>query len=934
MNFCGRIAASAILLCIPAVMPAHAQQSETVPLEAVVVTGKLPNGFTYYIRKNNYPEKRATLYLVNKVGSVLETEQQRGLAHFLEHMAFNGTKHYPKNELISYLQKAGVRFGADLNATTSFDETIYQLPVGVEDKTLFRNAMQIMRDWAQDITLEGEEIDKERGVILEEKRQRLGAGQRVQDKVLPVITNHSVYANRLPIGTEEVLKNFKHEEIRKFYQDWYRPDLQALIVVGDVNVKEVEKLIKNMFSNLRTPENAKPRTEAVISLKGNNNFLTVTDAELNKATLELSVKFPAMGMETREQFKEATARTLIGLMIGNRFNELQQQPDAPFLSAGYSVGAMLGNLDAFNGKVVFKPGAYEKGIKAWWMELERIKRYGFTEKELKKAALNFMSGINQTNKDRDKIQSDSYVREYVNHFTKKVGAPGIAYEAELYKGFTDTVTPAAIQHYLLPYLKTTDRDIIITASEKEAASLPSEATVLQWMQSVEQGAVTAYVDKKSEKTSIFREQITPGTITSERKLPELGITELVLSNGVKVLLKPTTLKKDEIMFTGYSPGGLSLVSDADFYNARMAAGMVGASGVADMDLQELRELLTGKHVSVSTSIGELSEGVSGGATAEDLELSLQLTYLYFTKPRKDAVAFNNMLEKARIDFNNPDQSPARIFNDTLSAVLAGYHFRRMNMPPEKLETLDADKALALYKERFANAADFSFTFVGSFEVEAIKPLLAKYLGALPATGKTEAANNLKLDYPDGRITRKVVKGKEPQATVMLIFSGPFDYSDANSVQVKALAGVMNIKLTERLREQEGGVYGVRVNASTRKLPSGEYAIFVNFICDPRNVEPLILAANSEIMKVKMEGALDEDISKYKAGERTTMERAFKENGFWLTYINGMVNNGEPLVLPDMKKRLAPVTGSSLQQSAVRYFNNANYIRIVQVPELN
>lgn len=929
INFCGRIAAAAIAMSIFFNGQLFAQD---VPLDAAVKVGKLPNGFTYYIRKNSAPEKRAVMYLVNNVGSVLETDAQQGLAHFLEHMAFNGTTHFPKNELVNYLQKAGVRFGADLNATTSFDETIYQLPVSTEDKTLFRNALQILRDWAQGITLDGEEIDKERGVILEEKRQRLGSAQRIQDKTMPLWVNQSRYANRLPIGTDDVLKNFKHEEIRKFYEDWYRPDLQALIVVGDVNVAATEKTIISMFSNLKNPAHPKKREEYTIPLSGKNQFLVVTDPEVAAMRMELLIKHPATEMKTVVDFREALKRALFGMMMANRFNEMVQQADAPFLNASASIGQMMANLDAFNGKVILKPGGAEKGIKAFRTELERLKKYGFTASELKRAGINYMSNIEGIYKERDKTPSESFVREYVQHFLHQVGAPGIAYEYELYKKIISELGTDEMNQLAKKYITDTNRDIVIVADDRHKDSLPSEAIVMQWFQAI--GPVTAYEDKKVTRTTLLDQVLQPGTITSENALSEIGVTRLVLSNGVKVILKPTEFKKDEIVFNAFSPGGLSLVSDADFYSARMATNLVSASGVSDMTLQELRNLLTGKTVSVGPFIDETMEGLSGASSRENLETALQLVYLYFTKPRKDPVAFSNFVEQLRISYSNADQSPGTIFRDTLSAVMGGHHFRKMKMPPEKLDALDADRAIQIYKDRFADASDFTFTFVGSFDVAAIKPLLEKYLGALPALQRKESAKDLQLNYPQGRIVRKVVKGKEPQAVVMLAFGGSFDYDKAVTDQMKALASILTIRLIERLREQEGGVYNARASVNIRKVPTGEYTFLVNFICDPRNVEPLILSVNSEIMKLKMEGADEEDITKYKAGEKSGLDRVLKENGFWLSYLSSKLMNAEEPDMPEVRNRLKLITPQSLQQTAVKFFNNANYIRVILVPETN
>jgi zinc protease len=935
IKFCCSTAALGMLLSVFSGNIAQAQQTnEGVPMDPEVTVGKLPNGFTYYIRKNTTPEKRAVMYLVNKAGSILETEEQRGLAHFLEHMAFNGTTHYPKNELVSYLQKSGVRFGADLNAYTGFDETVYQLPVSTEDKTVFRNAMQIMRDWAQELTLSDEEIDNERGVILEEKRQRLGSAQRIQDKQMPLSVNHSLYASRLPIGTDEVLKNFKHEQIRAFYKDWYRPDLQALIVVGDVNVAQIEKTIRSMFGDLRNPAQPRERQYVTIPLTGKSQFLAITDAEVATTRLELSIKQSGGAIKTKQDFSNAVIESLFNNMISERLNEVAQQKNPPFFSGSAGFGKMMANLRGISGRVVLKPGETEKGIKAWWTELERIKKYGFTAGELQRAKTSFLSSITLSYKERDKTPSETYVREYVRNFLEGESCPGNAYETALYKATADTLSLQGFNAAIQSYFKGTDRDIFLVAGDKQKDSLPAEATILQWMNEVATASITAYEDKKVVRTALLDKMPQSGTITSEKMIKDLGVTELQLSNGVKVLLKPTSFKKDQVIFNGFSRGGLSLVSDADFYNASIAAGLISASGVADMAQTELRKLLTGKNISVSPFINEITEGIAGGSSDEDLETALQLVYLYFTSPRKDPVMFSNMIEQSRLSYTNVNKAPRQLYGDTLSAVFGNYHFRKTQMPETQLNLLDADQALAIYKSCFSDAANFTFTFVGNFNTDSIKPLLAKYLGALPAIHRQDGIKDLQLDYPQGRVVKKVVAGKEPQAIVTLAFSGRFPYDMLTSDQMKALAGVLNMRLTERLREQEAGVYTVNVNANTRKIPSGEYMFSINFICDPRNVESLILSVNSEIMKLKTTGIQEEDLAKYKAGYKSSMDRALKDNGFWLGYLASSLLNEEPLQLPDLKERQQKITPETLQQTAIRYFNNANYIRAILVPESN
>jgi len=914
------------LTCSNAYGQSTAGQTAVMPLDPAVVTGKLSNGFTYYIRRNTTPEKRAVMYLVNKVGSILETDQQRGLAHFLEHMAFNGTKHFPKHALVDYLQKAGVRFGADLNAYTSFDETVYQLPVSTENKELFNNTLQILRDWAHDISLDDDEIDAERGIILEEKRQHLGAGQRVQEKTLPVLANGSLYAWRSPIGTEEVLKNFNHETLRQFYHDWYRPDLQALIIVGDINVSATEKAIRSLFSDIPLSKNAKKRPLVEIPLSGKSQFVAVADPELTNTRLQMTLKFPAVTLNTHQDFREELMRQLFGVMMSNRFNEILQQKDAPFLSAGAGIGRLMGNLDGFSGSVSLKPDGIEKGVRAWWTEIERVKQYGFTESELKRAVTYYSAMLERQHRQADKTPSDSYVREYMQHFLQGTATPGTDYEYDLSKELLNKLMSADFVPFLEKLFRTADRDIVLTGKD----GLPGEATVSQWLQKPDN--LTAYVDKAVTHTALLDKAPTPGAVVSTAVLKDVEATILTLSNGVKVVLKPTDFKKDEILFSATSPGGFSLVSDADFYAAGIAAGLVNASGVADMTLEEVRRLLNGKVVAVAPYISEIAEGMSGSSSAGDLETALQLVYLYFTAPRKDPVVFNHMIEQLRLVYANRGNVPGQVFNDTLAAVLGNYHFRKMSMPESKLGELDADRALEIYRERFADASDFTFTFVGSFDTAAIRPLLEKYLGSLPSLNRQDAVKDLHLDLPTGRIARKVIKGKDPRSVVMLIYGGPYDYNKEANNQLQALAGTLNIMLLDRIREQEAGVYSVNVQPEARKLPSGQYAITVNFICDPQNVEPLILSVNSEIMKLKMQGPAEDDVKKFKEGRKSALEVSLKQNAFWLNYLATKMSRGETPDKIDIKELMQAITPQSLQKAATTFFNMENYIRVVLVPE--
>lgn len=912
-------------------VPASAQ-AEVLPLDTAIVTGKLANGFTYYIRRNTEPKDRAQLYLAVKVGSILENDDQRGLAHFMEHMSFNGTKNFPKNKLVDYLQKSGIRFGADLNAYTSFDETVYQLPIPTDDPELFNNGLQIMRDWAQDASLDSAEIEKERGVVLEEKRLGKGAGERMQNKYLPILLNNSRYSNRLPIGTEEVLQGFKHETLKQFYNDWYRPDLQALIVVGDVDVKKVEQMIKDKFSDLKNPEDPRPRTEYTIPLLNKNQFITVTDKEFPYTVAQILIKHPETELKNTNDLRNSTIRTLYNQMIGARFSEMMKQANPPFLQAGSSIGGFLASLDVASTVVYAKPGELEKGLKAALAETERVKLFGFTQTELERTKQSYLTSMEAAFKERDKTSSQNYVEEYVRLFLEGEASPGIAYEYNFAKEVTPGITLSEVNALAKKYLVDTNRDVLIMAPEKEAATLPSEATVNQWITEAKNEKLTAYVDQVSDKPLLPARPVA-GKVVSENRVEEIGVTELTLSNGVKVVLKPTDFKNDEILFSAFSPGGTSLYPDADFQSASYASAIVTRGGVGEFNSIQLPKLLTGKRVSVSPYISERTEGLNGSAAPKDLETALQLTYLYFTAPRKDPEMFQALIAQQRGVLANRNSDPNSVFADTVSAVLGNYNIRRTGPSLDKLEQVNLDRAFQIYKERFADAGDFTFTFVGSFKINEIKPLLEQYLGALPSKTSSEEAKDLGIVTPAGKITKTVYKGQEQKATVRLVFTGDYNYNEENNNELDALGEVLQIKLIERLREEESGVYSPGARMSYSKYPRNRYSFTVAFGCAPENIDKLVAATLDEINKVKRNGAQAGDIEKFIAEERRSTETQLKQNGFWLGYLTGQYQNNESpvqvLTYLDSIKKISP---DDLKDAASKYLSGSNLIKFVLLPE--
>ncbi|PYF75104.1 M16 family metallopeptidase [Pedobacter nutrimenti] len=905
---------------------------QVLPLDPTVRVGKLPNGFTYYIRQNKEPKNRVVMYLANKIGSILETDQQQGLAHFMEHMSFNGTKHFPKSELINYLQKSGVRFGADLNAYTGFDETVYQLPLPSDNPEILKNGLQIMRDWAQDVTLDPVEIDKERGVILEEKRLDKGASERMDKQTFPILLNQSRYASRLPIGTEEVLLNFKPEEIRSYYRDWYRPNLQALIVVGDIDVNKMEQSIKAKFSDLKNPVREKPRTKYRVPLTGKNQFVVVTDKEMPSTVAQVVIKHTAPELKTESDYRSSLIRGLFNQMLSHRYKELSRQADPPFLEGGAGIEDLLGGLDNYTVTVSAKPGELEKGFKAVWRESRRLQLFGFTQTELDRAKQNYLSRMDAAVKEKDKTASQAYVEAYLQHFLKQIAVPGLVKDNELVHKFIPGITLAELNGVSKEYIQDTNRDIVIMAPDKDKATMPAEAKVLGWIDAVNAEKLEAYKDNVNTLPLLVNQPVT-GKIATEEKDVQLGITRLTLSNGVKVILKKTDFKNNQILFRAFSNGGTSLYSDADFQSASKAAGLVAAGGLGNYTATQLDKFLSGKQLKVKPYISERSQGFSGSSTPGDLETALQLVYGYVTEPRKDPEIFKGIIANAKDELANRSDDPEKVFGDTVNAVLSNYNVRRTGPSLEKISQISLDRAFEIYKERFSNAADLTFTFVGSIDEAQIKPLLEKYLGSLPSTGKKEEAKNLGIGIPEGVISKTVHKGSEPKATVYLIFSGSFDYSYENDLKLEAIKEALEIRMTERLREEEGGVYTPGVDVGTSKFPEEKFSLVVSFGCAPANVERLIASAVDEVNKLKKEGPLLENVNKFKAEDVRRRETELKTNVFWLNYLNEQLLINEPLnKLFDYDATMNKISVSSLKEIAAKYLTGKNYIRLVLLPE--
>ena len=905
---------------------------DLLPLDPDVLVGKLPNGLTYYIRRNVEPKNRAELYLITKAGSLLEEDNQQGLAHFTEHMAFNGTRDFPKNDLVDYLQKAGVKFGADLNAYTSFDETVYQLPLPTDSIKTFARGFVILANWAAYQTLDAKEIDNERGVVLEEQRARgKNAQERLQNQIYPVLLSNSRYAERLPIGKEDILKTFKPEDITTYYKNWYRPDLQAIIIVGDFSPLDVLEAIKFNFSSLQNPIVEKPRTKYTVPVSPGTTVKIVTDKEFPYTLAEIVVKLPETVIKTPADLLQNIRVQLFNQMLKDRIGELSQKPNPPFLFGTASYGEFIGHQDAFTSIAVAKPGELENAVKAVVAETERARIFGFTITELERAKQNALQQIDNIYKERNKTKSVYFVNQYQQNFLTGKAIPGIDYLYNFYINNIGKITLAELNAMAVKFISVQNRTVIVEASDNEKAKLPDEKTLLSWL-SINPNDLKPYLDETNDEPLLTK--IAPaGKVISASPDSNILTTNITLSNGVKVILKPTQYKNDQILINGYAFGGTSLAKDEDFTSADFATGVIGSSGVGGFTQIQLEKKLKGKHLSLSPYISDVAQGISGNAAPVDFETAMQLIYLYFTQPRKDQDIWNATISQTNSILANRNLDPLSVFQDTISATLSNHNFREMVVTPDQIKQASLDKAYDFYKDRFADASAFTFTFVGNFEVETIKPYLEAYLGSLPSTNKNETYKNLNIFPPAGQINKTVFKGIADKATVQLVYSGSYDYNEANNLQVDALEEILQIKLTERLREKESATYSPGVKAGYKKIPNGRYSFTIYFDCAPANVDKLINAVQEEIDKLKQNGATAVDVEKFAAQDARSTQVQMKENIFWAGYLgSSSQNKTDPDAILHHVSDLSNITVQSVKEAANKYLNNNNFIKFILLPE--
>jgi zinc protease len=935
------VALSALLVALPAT---HAQEKALVdqvralpltaamPADPAVTTGTLPNGLRYYIRVNKQPANRAELRLAVDAGSILEDDDQQGLAHFVEHMAFNGTTHFAKQEIVTFMESIGMRFGPSLNAGTSFDTTVYMLQIPTDKPEVMDRSFLILEDWAHNLSFDPVEIDKERGVIVEEWRLGRGAAARMRDQQLPVLLKGSRYAERLPIGKKEVIETFKHDRLKKFYADWYRPDLMAVVAVGDFDKASVEALIKKHFGGLVKPAAPRLRPSYKVPEQPDTLYAIAADKEMSTTQVQIYNKLGERDPSTVGSFRQALIERLYTGMFNRRTSELAQKPDPPFVSGGAGRGNFIRGMQAATLSALVKEDGLERGLEGLLVESNRVARFGFTATEFDRQKKDMLRSYERQYAEREKQESMLLASRYVANFTDRQPIPSVGDEYGLCQRFLPEITLEEVNALAKDWMSARNRVVMVSAPQKEGLVLPDAPKLATTIGRAATREVTAYVDTVATAALIDKPP-SPGKIVKTTTLDAFGITEWQLSNGIRVVLKPTTNKQDEVVFRATSPGGTSLASDADFPSADAAAQIVGSSGVGQFSAIQLRNLLAGKIATARPSMAETEEVMAGTASAKDLETLFQLTYLSFTAPRLDPAIYGMLTTQLKTMLKNQAATPAFAFNSTLQGLLSQDHVRYRPMTAEVVDTWNPDKALAFYKERFGDPGDFIFVYVGSFTPDGIRPYVEQYLASLPSTGRKESWKDVGMRRPTGVIEKTVTKGMEPQARVSIVFSGPFEYDQAHRVVMRALGSVLDTRLRETVREELGGTYGVSAGPSYWKVPTGRYDFSIAFGCSPQRTEELTRAVFKDIEALQANGPTEKQVNDARAAFMRDYETSMKDNSYLVSQILFRYQTDEDVktlfTMTDYYKQLSP---AAIQDAARTYLKKDRFVRVTLLPE--
>ena len=922
------------LVCALAVFAQKGDLNLNDPIKADpnVVIGKLDNGMTYYIRRNTYPKDRVEFRLAVNAGSNQENDDQQGLAHFTEHMAFNGIEGFPGNSMVDALRSKGVVFGADLNAYTSFDETVYMIPMPTDDPSNIDLGLKILRGWAAGLLYDNKEIDEERGVIIEEYRLGLGADDRMRKEYWPVLMAGSRYADRMPIGKLDILQTFDYQVIKDFYHDWYRPDLQAVIVVGDIDVKDIEAKIKTMFGNIPAKQN--PRTKEIYGIAPNKEPLVAvcTDKEATGSQVELIRKHKHTAMKTIGDFRQQLCIDLYNAMFDARLEEMTQDPKCPFVGAGAGYGDFIGNTDAYAAMAMAKENRIPDALRVLLQEDYRVLKYGFLQTELNRAKEELLERYDKAAKEADKTESARFASQYINNFLRQDPIPGAKRENTYAKKLIEGITLDEVNALAKDWVTEDNMVAIITAPDKEGVSVPTKDEILSILKDKSLANVQPYVDTYKDQEVLEKSALKSGKITSVEKIDAVGAEKWTLSNGITVYLKKTDYKNDEILFSASSKGGKTLYPVKDLASADFAAEIIDRGGIAGLDYNSLMKKMKGKNVGVSPEIGLLSESFSGSSSPKDLEFFFQYLNAFFTNPRIDPNAYELVMQETKEQLKMITAQPMYQFLGKLIDAAYNYdpYMKQMfSYDEEYLNQVNFDRAVQIYKERFANPADFNFFFVGNYDEKEMKELVELYLGSMKTDPAKKESRNISVlkPRPDKATTQTVYAGTEEQGWMGMFITNPIDWSYRNSIIADMIGEALDIQFVRIVREKMGDVYSPMVNMSASKLPRPEMTLMILLGCDPMKTDKLADASLKILNDFKAKGPDKKTMELIKKQMISTRAKNIQTNRFWLSYISGKVNQDEPIIAPSEYDNIVnSITKKEMIEFMKKYFKPEIYTR--------
>ena len=930
-----RLILSTLVLALSIV--AMAQQPQPLPIDSAVRVGKLENGLTYYIRHNEYPKNRAEFHIAQAVGATMEEDHQNGLAHFLEHMAFNGTEHFEGKGIIEYFESIGVNFGGNINAYTSLDETVYRLSeVPTIREGIIDSALLVMHDWACGLSLLEDEIDNERGVIREEWRTGAQANRRMWKAINPLKYPGSQYAKRDVIGDTAVINNFTYDALRDYYKKWYGPDNQAIIVVGDIDVDQIEAKIKALWADVPARVNRGERPLYSVDDNMEPIVAIVRDKEAQYTRIEMEFKKPQLPKQFRctdAAYVQNIAIELVCDMFNNRLTELSMKPEAPFVGAGSYYGELVKEKDAFVAVYLAKQGQEVAAYKDLLTQLEKMRRYGFTNAELDRVKKETVSAYEKSYNERNTVRNIAYAQECIRHYLSDQPMPGIAWEFQTIKQILPMLSVDMLNQVAQSLV--TDENLIISfqAPDDEKSVLPTEAEVIELLAAVKNEEIAAPVEE-AIRENLVEKAPKSGKIKKTAYNETLGTTEWTLSNGVRVVVKPTIFKQDEIHFMGRSQGGLSLVATENLASGALATSIIELAGIADMSVTDLQKALTGKQVSLSPSIDEYSEGISGVSTIKDLETLLQLNYLYFTAPRRDEESFQTLMSILDSQLANRDKNPKAAWSDSISMMASNHSERTLIMNKELLAQVDLDKALQIYKERFANPADFTFYFVGNIDPEdkAFQKLVCTWLGGLKTSKILETAADDKVRVIAGDTTNYFTREMETKTASNRIQYSSYDmpYTLANMLNMEMIGRILSTRYLESIREREGGSYGVGCAGWMNLHPVPSAQLVMQFDTDPEKQKKLMSIIHEEVMTIVENGPLAKDLQKEKESLLKDFEEDLEKNGYWNTILLMYYKNGINYIT-DYKAAVEAITAETVQATLKKLVEAGNVFEVVMLP---